>query len=680
MIPGLMGERPIEVLAAVDGLLSSSGTLTVGSGELLGLIDEKQLAAMIEHGLGQKPSTLETFRIAMGGLTSGSPKKGGVAGAFDILPSASSIATIFGHIKHEADRYKYNVRRNAVHQYLKGFTVVRHVVALDNRERALLRGMAAMYADGGLPVEDWQSFYALLVWAGGRGQVEIPERVKASEHSAYAEQLLRSIITHALLGHEQNLAEAASRLSNYDAANAPLARKIDESVSQGARWLDVGDVATSRVHALKPTRAGLLIGYLGDREEPLFFNGNESLITIGGPGSGKTQAQVIPNLLCYPGSAFVLDVKDELFRATAGVRQARFGPVYRFAPTDLSGASHRYNPFDLVSKEFHLAPVECQVLANELVPDDNGTRDPYWDRKARQFVWAFAVAVALEAPDEERNLSRIYRYLSIPTHFDAQDSKYNRSETKLVVEKLRAIANHANIEALASAASAIESGVTSNRLESVFDTARSRLGDIVQTPSAIRATAASDWLPAQLRERPGTTVYLCLKPGELQAFAPLVRLLFSQHVKQLIGDFTRRPDEPPVTFFLDEMPQLGAMPGLSDIIDVGRGAGLRLWMFAQYLGQIRTIYGPKADGLINACALRCFMQPDLDAAKFIAPQLGTTRHMFTGEMRQLAEPHDLMGRAFGDKILALGRAEHPAQLTKRYAFEQRGAPRNISAA
>jgi hypothetical protein len=39
-----------------------------------------------------------------------------------------------------------------------------------------------------------------------------------------------------------------------------------------------------------------------------------------------------------------------------------------------------------------------------------------------------------------------------------------------------------------------------------------------------------------------------------------------------------------------------------------------------------------------------------------------------------------MGRAFGDKILALGRAEHPAQLTKRYAFEQPGAPRNMSAA
>jgi hypothetical protein len=230
MIPGLMGERTADVLAAIDEVLGSSGTLTVASGELLGLIDEKQLSAMIEHGLGQKPSTLETFRIAMGGLTGGSPKKGGVAGAFDILPSASSIATIFGHIKHEADRYKYNVRRNAVHQYLKGFNVVRHVVALDNR----------------LPVADWQSFYALLVWAGGRGQVEIPERVKASEHSAYAEQLLRSIITHALLGHEQNLAEAASRLSNYDAANAPLARKIDESVSQGARWLDVGDVATNQ--------------------------------------------------------------------------------------------------------------------------------------------------------------------------------------------------------------------------------------------------------------------------------------------------------------------------------------------------------------------------------------------------------------------------------------------------
>ena len=85
---------------------------------------------------------------------------------------------------------------------------------------------------------------------------------------------------------------------------------------------------------------------------------------------------------------------------------------------------------------------------------------------------------------------------------------------------------------------------------------------------------------------------------------------------------------------------------------------------------LRAIYGTKADGLINACAVRCFLQPDLDAARFIAPQLGATRHVFTGERKPLAEDHDLMGRGFADDILALGRGEHPARLGKRYAFDE----------
>jgi hypothetical protein len=47
--------------------------------------------------------------------------------------------------------------------------------------------------------------------------------------------------------------------------------------------------------------------------------------------------------------------------------------------------------------------------------------------------------------------------------------------------------------------------------------------------------------------------------------------------------------------------------------------------------------------------------------------------MFTGESRPLAEPYDLMTRAFADRIIALARGEHPANLAKRMAFSMQGA-------
>ena len=114
------------------------------------------------------------------------------------------------------------------------------------------------------------------------------------------------------------------------------------------------------------------------------------------------------------------------------------------------------------------------------------------------------------------------------------------------------------------------------------------------------------------------------------------------------------------------------MTALNDILDVGRGAGLRLWLFAQYLGQVRAIYGKRANGLINACQVRCFLQPDNEAAEFIAPALGKTRALFKGDERPLAEPHDLMGRAYSDRIITLARGEHPTVLTKLLAHQHYG--------
>jgi len=110
------------------------------------------------------------------------------------------------------------------------------------------------------------------------------------------------------------------------------------------------------------------------------------------------------------------------------------------------------------------------------------------------------------------------------------------------------------------------------------------------------------------------------------------------------------------------------MASILRLLDVGRGAKLRLWLFAQYLGQLRDTYGKRADGLINACRVRSFMQPDNQAASFLAPQLGTVVHLFSGEKKPLAEPYELMGRAYADKIIVTARGHDPVLLDKRYAY------------
>lgn len=669
MIPGQDGSTKQDVLAAVTGYVSSpTAELTITSADLLGLIAPDKITAIIEKQIGEKPSQFETLGIALEGMHGGSADRH----PLDVLPSSTTITTMLKHVAHQRRRFVYQRQRSDIVSFLSRFEISRPAIALTDREKALMRGMAAMYADGGLSLSDWHEFYALMVWADGNGKLVSPS-VARPKYLDDAREILKAVIGATLPSHRQMFEQASSRLAGYQARTESLNRLIGDAVNEGARWLDAGDCPTSRIFDLEPRSSSLLIGFLGEAEKPLYFSGSESLITIGGPGSGKTQGQVIPNLLTYPGSVFILDIKGELYRETAEVRRQRFGPVYRFAPADLSGQSHRFNPLDCVPDDPHQAAAACQVLANELAPDSPKASDPYWQMRARNFIWAFAVMSVLEkdrAKGDVPTLSDVSRYLSLPTRFD-EHARFNRSQTRMEVGRMRAMAEQTGLKALEAAAQAIENGVTSNRLESVFDTARAALDPITNVPSAIAATSASDWRPEVLRETPGVSIYFTLSVKDLRAFAPLVRLVFMQHVNALTTDFTRQPDVPPVTFFLDEVPQLGPLGSLTDIIDVGRGANLRLWMICQYIGQLRAIYGSMTDGLINSCAIRCFLQPDLDAARFVSPQLGVTRNIINGEQKPLAEPHDLMGRAFANKAIVLSRGEHPAQLSLRPAHLQR---------
>ena len=665
MIPGANGERPSETPTLVVKLLDNpAGEMRIAGQDLFGLVGARNVGAMVDRAAGPKPSVLTRMPDMWG---KSKPVSNSWTDVFDI-----DFGRLTSSIGHVADSYKHADRRENLMSLLRGSTISRKVVSLDERDRALLRGHAAMYADGGLPINDWCLFYSVLTWNDGLGRLSFPEGRASQKQGADAYALFKDIVAMSLPSVAQAIADATSRLASYKPATSAYAQAITGSVTQGARWLSDDDLASGRVYANSPIPACLTVGQL--QGKPLRFSGSESLITIGGPGSGKTQGQVIPNLLTYPGSVFVLDVKGELYEQTAQARR-RFGAVHRFAPTDMSGHTQRYNPFDRISNQPDEAAVQCQVLAAELVPENADARDPYWNRRAQDLIWTFSMMTALLAKPEDRNLRQVSRYLSIPTHFaTTEGSDWKRSKTRQIVKELEVLAEMTNISDLASAANAIQSGVTSNRLESVFDTARSQINSITRVPTAMAALSATDWNPLDLREAPGTSIYICLKPGDIRAFASVLRLIFSQHVKALTQNFERRNNVLPVTFFLDEMPQLGFMPGLSDIIDIGRGAALRLWIFAQNLGQIRSIYGARADGLINSCAVRCFLQPDLDAANFIAPQLGESIHMFTGERRPLAEPHELMGRAFADDIIALGRGEHPARLGKKLAYLEKAAP------
>ncbi|MBQ1765080.1 MAG: type IV secretory system conjugative DNA transfer family protein, partial [Aquincola sp.] len=91
---------------------------------------------------------------------------------------------------------------------------------------------------------------------------------------------------------------------------------------------------------------GILIGR--HRGRYLSLHGQLSVMLSAPTRSGKGVGVVIPNLLNWPDSVVVLDIKGENHQLTAGYRAAHGQAVYAFSPFDDGACSHRWNPLSAV--------------------------------------------------------------------------------------------------------------------------------------------------------------------------------------------------------------------------------------------------------------------------------------------------------------------------------------------
>ena len=578
-----------------------------------------------------------------------------------------------GQVAHTADHVKKSLHHNGkvkeLFRIVNKFIVARPVLSLTDKEKAFLRTNAAFTAQHLMTPEDWGEFYAMMIWNEGKCRLDPEPSVEALAATHDAHTVVRSFLEKWFDKHEVFLASTAANISkraqNLSLSNKPLPQAVlHQALDSGAKWMDLNDLKSSRYYTDTFTPEALVLGYEAQSEAPVSFAGAESLITIGGPGSGKSQCQVIPNLLRYKGSAIVLDVKGELWDATAGYRVQHYGPVYRFAPTDHHGTTNRYNPFDFISKDPATAADQATVLTYQVVVDDPNLKEPYWENRGRDLMWAFAMMIAVKAPPAKRTMKGLAELMSVPFSDDPD------SDIQQLLDSMIRMAQRTGIFDLEAAANAIRAGIKAGgtRLEGVLDTGRRYLSVFTRSPTIEKTISTSDWRPEHFRSRPGTTLYICVPPAELKAYAPIIRIMLIQHTRILMKKQAAQ-GELPITFFLDEMPQLGNFESILELQDVGRGSGLRLWMFAQYIAQLEAAFGNKYQGVVDACRSRSFLQPDMQLVKLIQPGLGTTRNPFTGETKKLAEDHDLVGRLYDDKVILTTRGDHPMALEKKYAWQ-----------
>ena len=384
-----------------------------------------------------------------------------------------------------------------------------------------------------------------------------------------------------------------------------VSRSLRPSLYGDARWAGAADIARAGLRA----KRGILLGRaLG---QPLVFGGSEHVLLYAPTRSGEGVGVVIPNLLTWPDSTVVLDVKRENWEATAGFRAAHGQRVLLFDPLDPEGRTARFNPLGHIDRTDPAAVLdELQKLAVMLFPAPDNA-DPFWAEAARTgFIGVGAYCAA--TPGLPFSLGAIYRELT------------DGDPRKRLPQALNARAA-AGVPLSAGAVSAIGDfcSASDNTFASIKQTLTARL-NLWLNPRVCAATDESDFDLRELREQ-RISLYLCVSPDNLARIAPLYSLLLSQ----LIDLNTReRPTADrhniPVLVLLDEFARLGHASAIAHAFAYVAGYGLRLLPVIQSPAQLRAEYGPDlTEEIIANCAAEVVFAPkELKVAQDLSERLG----------------------------------------------------------
>ncbi len=430
--------------------------------------------------------------------------------------------------------------------------------------------------------------------------------------------------------------------------------------SQGARFASDREVAAAR----NPN--GAAFGHY--RGAPLLLHTDKHVLIMASTRSGKGISLIIPHLLRYPGSAFVLDPKGENARATGRQRALLNRRVHYLDPFGISGMSRaRFNPLSRFTPDNMEA--ESKALAAALVL---GERD-HWTASAQQLLAAFILYVftAADIPAGSKDLNAVRRLLLSD-----------------VAGTLKAMTGSDAAGGLLADLAASFLNTPEREFGSIVSTAQ-RETEILDNPfiaACLAAAGDGDEVDFTSWHRETMTVYLCLSAPKFPVFNRWLRLVLTSALDEMTDQLN--PPRLPVCFMLDELATLGPLAAVENAIGLAAGYGVQLVTVFQDVAQMRDLYKGRWASFIGNAGIRAlFNLDDYDTARywsdFIGGRMmetrsesrdviGITQGQTTSEaFRPVLSPDEIMLRYASGRMLVLPQGSRPIETERVPYFRDR---------
>jgi type IV secretion system protein VirD4 len=343
---------------------------------------------------------------------------------------------------------------------------------------------------------------------------------------------------------------------------------------------------------------GIVVGRYG--KAFLTLGGQHFALLCAPTRSGKGAGIVIPNMLAWPESAVVNDLKGEVYKATSGFRAA-YQPVFLWDPFTETGCTDRFNPLAYVRAGVKRVG-DALAIAHLIYPhnEKGGDTENFFNSQARNLFLGLFLLVQ-ETPDVPLTIGEMLRQSS-------GQGRPLKDHLARTIRERREAGEPLSDECVDALMRFLSN--PDNTLGSVLATFNAPLV-IFADRIVDAATSANDFDLRELRRSP-MTVYIRISPSRLAE----ARVILSVFWTLLINVNTRElPQDDPtlkhqVLLVLDEFPALGHVAVLAKGVGYLAGYNLRFLTIAQSISQLNEIYGANgARALATNHALQIVFAP-----------------------------------------------------------------------
>lgn len=336
-----------------------------------------------------------------------------------------------------------------------------------------------------------------------------------------------------------------------------------------------------------------------------------------GNREGKGTSWIIPNLLMYRGSAFVLDPKGENCRATLRRRLQLNDICHTLDPFGITGKPpSRFNPLATFTPEN--MERQSKSLALALVMGQPDKPRDFWTMSAQSLV-ALAIKYVCTAPE-------------IPP--DHKDLVTVRNTLLGHLPQMLESCLHSEVADGSLADQAQSFILTPERMYGDIVATAQRETDILDEPALRRSLAASgpgeevhfaDWHSKTM------TVYLCLSAVHFAVYNRWLRLVLTSALDEMTAVLA--PPKLPVSFVLDELATLGHLEAIENAVGLAAGYGVQLVTVWQDIAQLKALYRQRWASFIGNSGVKVlFGIEDVDSAKYWSDTIG--QHQVETHSRQ----------------------------------------------